>query len=198
MQKDTRPAPQQSGTSAGTNPPQPAQKTLDDISQDLVTRTKDDSALAETWHAVVLESSMMWKGKPAPVQTVVNYFHSRLAIPIDPTIMDCAKREASIGNLLMEVDFEVAVAEQAARNWTSHRKKFLARGKDRRKAQAVLEAELIDKDLEFRTVAAAQVSAENNYHLWKQIRCTCLDALDRLRQISIAITADMKSNSPQY
>jgi hypothetical protein len=182
-------------SSLDTSPEPCPAKTPAEIAQDIITKTKGDDGFVETWHDIVANGFVVFGGKKKTIDEVTKWVHSKVTIPMDPSIMDIAGCEQRIGTVLLQVDSELAHAEYGERWWAQEKKKYLARAKDKRKSRDVIEAELMDSNADFCTVSACHLSADSSYKFWKNMRTTCLDALDRLRQISIALTAEMKKNN---
>lgn len=153
---------------------------------------KDDQGLMFCWTDLVENSNLVYQNKTMPVAKLVAHVKSLCLLPADMNIADVRKKEIVLGNLLASLSTEMALTGIAKDILTEHKKDYLSEAKDKRKTQAVIEAELVRSNEEYKMARNIWLSADINHRLLKSLYTMITDTLDRVKQISITLTAEMK------
>lgn len=156
------------------------------------TITKDDEGLVQAWAIINDQSKVMWDGKPKNITDAVKWIRSQCQLPADMTTADIRAKELQLGNILTMISVQLSLGAHERDAIAERKKDFLALAKDRRKTQAIIEAELVQFNEEYRYIRGIWLSAELNYKFWDRMHDMVTYTLDRLKQVSITLSVEAR------
>ena len=174
----------------GTDP-----RKVEEIRSDVISDTNNSKDAS--WSQLVDDGSIMFQGKPKSITELLVYFKSEVQIPTGPDISTVRSTEVKLARLLSMVSVERAKASYALGALENQKSKIVGKNikaADRR-SQSSIEAYLVANNPEFSILKELIVDCRANNDFWNEIYNMIMRAADRLKQISITLTAELKSFS---
>lgn len=152
-------------------------------------QTRNDS-----WQKISSEAVIKFGGKHMGFNEICAYVKSTCSIPTFPNLDHIKSLEEKIGNLISEIYIEKARANFALIKLDNQRMRRLGSfvSDKGQKSISAIEARLSATDKAFQSIAALLIDCKATYEFWTDMYNICLRATDRLKQISMALMAEMK------
>jgi len=154
----------------------------------------DAKVQTRDWESIPAEATIKFRGKNCLLSEVTTYVTAICEIPQYPDLVHIRKMEEKIGNLISEIYVERSRANFAYGKLEAQRITRLGKcvaDKDRRSMSAI-EARLTANDDPYKAVMALVVDCKSALDFWHDMYNICLRSTDRLKQISMALMAEMK------
>lgn len=146
------------------------------------------------WHAITDHVTMNFRGKRMTFNDIVRHVHKVCQIGEYTDLIGVRHKEERIGNLISDIYIQKAKASYAYGKLEGQRVARLGKfvsSKDRR-SSAMVEAYMAANDEQYAAILELQSDCKSTLDFWHDMYNICLRSTDRLKQISMAIMAEMK------
>jgi len=165
--------------------------TLDEVVADPVEVAQ---AQNQDWHEITEYVTMNFRGKKQTFNEIVIYVHKVCEIGEYPGLVEVRNKEEKIGNLIADIYIQKSKAQYAYGKLEGQRFARLGKFvevKDRR-STALIEARMAAHDEPYQAILALTSDCKSTLDFWHDMYNICLRTTDRLKQISMALMAEMK------
>lgn len=174
----------------GEIPPAP-KKTPSQRRNEIVT---DASKYSSEWESIARDGTVKFNGKITSISDMMKHVASICELPTDMPLLLVRRHEVKIGNLMSQIYVEKSKAHWAM-SALEHRKARIigssTNGKSVR-SMSSLEAHLTANDEDYQALMSMMTDCRQVLNLWNDMYQMCLRTADRLKQISMALMAEMK------
>lgn len=146
------------------------------------------------WHEITEHVTMNFRGKRQSFNDIVRYVHRTCEIGEYPDLVGVRNREEKIGNLIADIYIQKAKAQYAYGKLEGQRLARLGKFveiKDRR-STVLMEARMSAHDEPYQAILQLTSDCKSTLDFWHDMYNICLRTADRLKQISMALMAEMK------
>jgi len=147
-----------------------------------------------SWHVITDHVTMNFRGKRMSFNDIVKHVHHVCEIGEYPDLVAVRNKEEKIGNLISDIYIQKSKAQYAFGKLEGQRLACLGsfiEARDRRSMSAI-EARLSATDDTYKAILELQSDCKSTLDFWHDMYNICLRITDRLRQISMALMAEMK------
>ena len=148
----------------------------------------------QDWHEITEHVTMNFRGKRQTFNEIVIYVRGICSIGEYPDLLAVRNKEEKIGNLIADIYIQKSKAQYAYGKLEAQRFARLGKFveiKDRR-STALIEARMSAHDEPYQAILALTSDCKSTLDFWHDMYNICLRTADRLKQISMALMAEMK------
>jgi len=148
----------------------------------------------QAWHEITEYVTMNFRGKKQSFNDIVIYVRRVCEIGEFPDLVKVRDREEKIGNLIADIYIQKSKAQYAYGKLEAQRFARLGKFvevKDRR-STALIEARMAAHDEPYQAILQLTSDCKSTLDFWHDMYNICLRTADRLKQISMALMAEMK------
>jgi hypothetical protein len=146
------------------------------------------------WHEITEHVVMNFRGKKQTFNEIVIYVRRVCDIGEYPGLVEVRNKEEKIGNLIADIYIQKSKAQYAYGKLEGQRISRLGKFvevKDRR-STALIEARMAAHDEPYKAILGLISDCKSTLDFWHDMYNICLRTADRLKQISMALMAEMK------
>ena len=146
------------------------------------------------WHEITEYVTMNFRGKRMTFNDIVVYVHKTCQILTYTDLIGIRHKEEKIGNLISDIYIQKSKAQYAYGKLEGQRIARLGKfidAKDRR-STTLIEARMAAHDESYQAILTLTSDCKSTLDFWHDMYNICLRATDRLKQISMALMAEMK------
>ena len=146
------------------------------------------------WHDITEHVHMNFRGQRQSFNDVVVYVRRTCDIGSYPDLIAVRGKEEKIGNLIADIYIQKAKAQYAFGKLEGQRMARLGKfveAKDRR-STILVEARMSAHDEPYQAIMSLHSDCKSTLDFWHDMYNICLRTTDRLKQISMALMAEMK------
>jgi len=148
----------------------------------------------QNWHEITEYVTMNFRGKKRSFNEIVIYVRKICTISEFADIVSVRDKEEKIGNLIADIYIQKSKAQYAYGKLEAQRFARLGKFvevKDRR-STTLIEARMAAHDEAYQAILALSSDCKSTLDFWHDMYNICLRTTDRLKQISMALMAEMK------
>lgn len=146
------------------------------------------------WHEITEHVTMNFRGGRWSFNDIVIHVHKVCEIGEYPDLIGVRDREEKIGNLIADIYIQKSKAQYAYGKLEGQRLARLGKFvevKDRR-STVLMEARMAAHDEPYQAILKLVSDCKSTLDFWHDMYNICLRTADRLKQISMALMAEMK------
>ena len=179
-----------------TAKPKSQQQVEEPVVPDEVVADPVETAQAQNsaWHEITEHVTMNFRGKRQSFNDIVIYVRKVCDIGEYPDLIAVRNKEEKIGNLIADIYIQKSKAQYAYGKLEAQRFARLGKFvevKDRR-STALIEARMAAHDEPYQAILQLTSDCKSTLDFWHDMYNICLRTADRLKQISMALMAEMK------
>lgn len=155
---------------------------------------KDTSDTMNDWHLINKDATIRWNGVVTDINSISAYVKKTCLIPQDAGLSQIRALETTIGNLIAMIYIEKSMSSYALGALEAQRLKQVGRGMDAkgRRSISATEAYMAAHDDEYQTLQKLITNCKLSNDFLNDMYNICLRSVDRLKQISMSLMAEMK------